>query len=147
MRRLLTRIIFTLCCLLTACNTGGSGPSVQTSGNTDFDQTASFTLHTIRDLKKRRSLNTPSSIISYITSTQGSAELMPPDPELEGDAAAGYRGPRPARGIWIQGDTKRNEFFERHLVLVADDARGVIIAEAFDIEDDEPFYRWEWEMR
>lgn len=123
-----------------------SGSSFQSSGQADFDQSAQFAVHTV-GLLKARGLKSPSEILEYMFSVQGSAELTPPSPELEPDAASMYRGPRPSDKVWIQSAEKdRNEFFEEHLLLSADDAQGLIVAEAYKAKADEPFYRWEWKL-
>ncbi|MCB0359447.1 MAG: hypothetical protein KDD44_07415 [Bdellovibrionales bacterium] len=121
--------------------------SLKTSGDPAFDQTARYALHTV-NIVKRQGRDKPSAIVSYMVSTAGRAALTPPNPETEPQMASAYTGPQPAQGIWIQSiDEDFNEFFDNHLVLSADDSRGVVVAEAYRGQADEPFYRWEWSVK
>lgn len=134
-----------LAAALLSCTTSSPSASVTSSGDKDFDQTAEFALHNINLLKKRAQLSTPSKLLEYMFSTAGSAELTPPSRELEPGLASAYNGPRPAEGIWIQsGEDDFNEFFDRHLLLLANDSKKTITAEAYKADADDPFYRWEW---
>lgn len=124
-----------------------SGPSVKSSGDQGFDQTAEYALHTIQILKKRSHLDSPSKIVEYMFSTMGSAELTPPNENTEPGMASAYKGPRPANDIWLQSsDKEANEFFKKHLMLTPDDGRNVIIAEGYRENDDDPFFTWEWSL-
>ncbi len=124
-----------------------SSERVKRSGDEEADKTAYFVLYNIRDLKKVPKLNTPSAMITFITSTAGSATITPPSPKYEPDAAQAYRGPRPSENFWIQSDqVPRNSFYKKHLVLSSSDAEGVIRATAYTGGSSEPFYVWEWQF-
>lgn len=136
-------VVFLLAALLIGCTS--SENSLPSSGDAEMDKTAAYVKHTVEKLRRRPSLDTPSALISYMTSTQGSAELTPPHPELEPDMASVYKGPRPGDSVSIRAQgASRVEFFKKHLFLSPEDDRGVVIAEAFRDEEEEPFFRWEW---
>lgn len=51
---------------------------LESSGDAEMDQTAAFSLSIIEKLEDRPTLETPSEIVNYMTSTAGTAELSPP---------------------------------------------------------------------
>jgi hypothetical protein len=133
--------------MLFSWSCSSSSEHIRKSGDEDADKTAYFVLYNIRDLKKVPKLNSPSAMITYITSTAGSATITPPDPEYEPDAAEAYRGPRPSEDVWIQSDKiPLNSFFKKHLVLSSSDAEGLILAKAYKEGSIEPFFVWEWQF-
>ncbi|WP_238549133.1 hypothetical protein [Acaryochloris marina] len=118
---------------------------LESSGDAEMDQTAAFSLSIIEKLEDRPTLETPSEIVNYMTSTAGTAELTPPSEEYEPDAASQYKGPRPAQTVWVQSAQQpRNDFFQKHLILSADDSAGVIVANAYRKDGNEPFFTWKW---
>lgn len=145
MNRLVRNLLSLILVGLLGCTQ--AGPSVKSSGDKEFDQTAEYALHTINILKRRSHLDTPTKIVEYMFSTAGSAELTPPNEATEPGMASAYKGPRPANGIWLQSSDKdANEFFKRHLMLTPVDERKVIIADAYRENDEEPFFTWEWSL-
>lgn len=133
--------------LLFSWSCSSSSESIKKSGDEEADKTAYFVLYNIQDLKKVPELNSPSAMITFMTSTAGSATITPPNPKYEPDAAEAYRGPRPSENVWIQSDNiPLNSFFEKHLVLSPSDAEGLIRAKAYKEGSSEPFFVWEWEF-
>ncbi len=131
--------------LMMGCSQGQT--QLDSSGDPEMDQTAAFSHSIIEKLENRPQLKTPSKIVTYMTSTAGTAELTPPSEEYEPDAASQYKGLRPAQTVWIQStQTPRNELFQKHLVLSADDQNGLIIANAYRQNESQPFYTWEWSI-
>ena len=129
--------------LLAACG-GSPHPKVETSGVAALDQTATFVKWCVgqaRDFGHER----PTEILQWMCSTQGSATLTPPHPELEPDAAAHYAGPRPSdEAAWRCARRVHSPRYE--IVVQADDTAGRIIAAAFDNAGDGfgPVHVWEW---
>lgn len=133
--------------LLLSVGCSNKTAQLESSGDAEMDQTAAFSLSIIEKLEDRPNLETPSEIVSYMTSTVGTAELTPPSEAYEPDAASQYEGPRPAETVWIQSTQQpRNEFFQKHLVLSADDPNRVVVANAYRENDSEPFFTWEWSL-
>lgn len=124
-----------------------SADSVATSGYQDLDQTAQFAHHLVKLVNKRQGMSTPSSVVGYITSTSGSAELWPPSLELEPDAAAYYKGPRPANGVGLSNGPAKRGVFEREIILIADDSNNMVIAQAYVSGQSEPVYIWKWSFQ
>ena len=127
------------------CTEKSSDP-IAGSGHQDLDQTAQFAHHLVKLVNKRQGLNTPSSIVDYITSTSGSAELWPPSLGLEPDAAAYYKGPRPADGVGLSKGPSKRGIFEREIILSADDSKSLVVAEGYVSGQSEPVYTWKWSV-
>lgn len=138
MRRLLVFCLFFLGC-------GGSPfPHVEPSGVADLDQTAVYVRWCV-DEARDAGHDSPIAIVQWMCSTAGSATLTPPNPELEPDMAAAYRGPRPSpRAAWRCARRVHSPRYE--IVVQADDVDGRVIAAAFDNEGGGfgPIHVWEW---
>jgi len=138
----ITCILFAL---ILACIGCGSDPApVVSSGDAGFDQTAVYARYLIAEVKQRPAMDAPSKVVGYMFSTIGSAELVPPHPEMEPDAAAHYHGPYPGEDTGLSDAYNPQAFSAKQLVLVADDAAQVIRARAYRTGEEIVLHEWEW---
>lgn len=90
---------------------------------------------------------TPSEFISFLFSTMGAAERLQPEDPREPKAEGGRRGGPPT---WPDGvgfnAMKPDPRGGTQVVLIPDDARGMIIAEGYVDPKGKPVVRQEFEM-
>jgi hypothetical protein len=89
-------------------------------------------------------MDSPSKVLNYMFSISGSAELTPPNPDLEPDFAQVYKGPRPANGVGLYGS--RKEVLQKEIILEPDDQKGIIVARAYENESGDLVHTWEWKF-
>ena len=138
-------ILLTVLMFCISCSEKNSD-SIAASGHPKLDQTAQFANHLVNLVNNRQGMNTPSKVVNYITSTSGSAELWPPSLEFEPDAAAYYKGPRPADGVGFSKGPALQGVFDREIVLIADDSNNIVITKAYIKGQNEPVFTWEWSL-
>ena len=127
--------------LLLSCSR--ANPTVSSSGDEALDQTATFILYVINEVKRRPGMDSPSKVIGYVTSPIGSAEFTPPSKELEPDFADYYRGPRPGKGVGYSSAPKPIGILPKEILLSADDKAQKIYADAYH-NTTQPIHRWQW---
>jgi len=125
---------------LVGCQRGGAMPA---SGVEDVDQTAAFLSHVVHDLRAEQRFASESDLAGYVTSATGKAEIMPPSPELEAQAAGYYKGPRPSDKVGVWSDFWDTSAFDYYILVSGDDKRGVVVLDAYRVGDTRAFYRWE----
>ncbi|MCH8978396.1 MAG: hypothetical protein IH945_04030 [Armatimonadetes bacterium] len=135
--------LFGLAALFLASCAHAPVPALASCGNEDVDQTANFLKHVIDGYRKEGRFERPSEMAGYVASTMGKAEIIPPIPEFEPDAAEFYRGPRPAEGVWFGGRAFHDIWYEHFILLWGDDEKGVVVLDAYRKGETEPFYTWE----
>jgi hypothetical protein len=119
------------------------GETLSSSGVADVDQTAAFLSHVVHDLRAEQRFDRASDLAGYMTSAVGKAEILPPSPEFESQAAAYYKGPRPSDKVGVWSDFWDTSAFDYYILVSGDDKRGVVVLDAYRMGDTCAFYRWE----
>lgn len=93
----------------------------------------------------------PSQFVQWMFSTLGTAEWPPseetaPQGSMEAEQAKAIGAPTLPRGVAIV-PRARNAASGRQVVVKADDARGLLIAEAFDAAGGDPLLIQKWPLK